>query len=231
VARPLRTLIFHGTFDTTADWGFLNTTDIDAEVFNLWEFLRENPIRSWAELTESLKSKISPYDRLIGYSLGGRILLNLVAAGIKTKELMFISTNTGLGNEEQRTERICNDLRWKEKVLTIEWADLFVEWNSQGIFLNAKKDEESFMKLEPWRNEIALTLDVLSLGRMMDFNQKPNMFLGHKVTWLNGSTDTGCCSQGSEFASNQKISQVIVKGVGHRVHKEAPHEILRLLGR
>lgn len=229
----MKLLIFHGNFESERDWKAFGDLlehqpskkeKVEIEFFNLWEFLKKNNSHSWGSFTEEFIKlyPTSSFDVALGYSLGGRILLNLLNAGWIVPKVIFLSTHTGLLSEEDRNSRIWNDLKWRERVLSSEWRSIFDEWNSQEVFQNEKKlSFEDFAALEVYRHEIAQAFDVLSLGRSQDFTQSL-LSLSQKIElyWATGDLDAKFHALAERLSTKAPhIHFKSFQGVGHRIHR------------
>lgn len=73
-----------------------------------------------------------PFSVGIGYSLGGRRLLELAQANPNFfKAVIFLSTHPGLENEHEKVQRLNADLIWAHKLENLSSVDFFDEWNTQ----------------------------------------------------------------------------------------------------
>ncbi|MEI7440182.1 MAG: hypothetical protein WCK43_00940 [bacterium] len=240
----MRILILHGNFESEKDWKpFREALECktfkkeNVEFFNLWDFLKKNNPQSWNSFVKEFK-KLYPkksFDFVLGYSLGGRILLALLDAGWLVQKAIFLSTHTGLLSDEDRHSRIWNDLKWKEKVLSLGWKELYEEWNSQEVFAcETLSIYESFASLESLRSEIAHAFDILSLGRSQDFTQSlVSLSQKMELHWCTGELDTkfGALAKSLEGKA-PRIQFKSLKGAGHRLHRSNStvlDEILSLL--
>ena len=229
----MKILILHGNFEGESDWKcfcdllesqYLKKEKVQIEFFNLWKCLKQNNPPSWSFFIEQfmrIYSK-SSFDVALGYSLGGRILLNLLDAGWTVPKAIFLSTHTGLLSEDDQNSRIWSDLKWKEKVLSLDWKELFEEWNSQDVFQNEGMPSfENFADLENYRLEIAQAFDVLSLGRSQDFTQNLlDLSQKMKIYWVTGELDSKFSALAERLS--QKAPHIHFKsfqGAGHRIHR------------
>ncbi|MEZ4815785.1 MAG: hypothetical protein R3A80_11345 [Bdellovibrionota bacterium] len=209
-------MFFHGNFESAADWAFLSE---EWSIFPLWDFLKKENFNSWDEVILALKELLMKADvsEVAGYSLGGRLLLGLIDKGFKVKSYEFFSTHPGLTSEDSKNARIWSDLKWKEKVLNSDWTELHREWNSQEIFVNSFKPYDTFKGLEQYRSEIAQAFDVLSLGRMPDF-QAIKFPKDAKVQWVCGQHDHKFRALGESFCKQHpKINYLLAFNQSHRM--------------
>ena len=234
----MKVLILHGNFESEEDWKeflyFLEKKGIESTFFNVWNFFKNHDIKSWDSFVHEF-SKIYPtnsFDCSVGYSLGGRILLSLLNSGWSLKKVIFLSTHPGLSTEEERNLRIWNDLKWKEKVLSCDWKELFEEWNAQEVFQEDKACSfETFFPLQVYRSEIAQAFDILSLGRSQGFTQRlANLSQAKELHWGTGELDSKFSALAKDLS--QKAPAIHFKsftGVGHRIHRSNPHVLAELV--
>jgi len=220
-------ILFHGNFETAADWAFL---DSDWQVFSLWDFLKENKFKNWEDFSKSLAAELQKEKplQLAGYSLGGRILLN-VNKFFPEAKMTFISTHPGLKTEMEKNSRLWSDLKWKERVFLEDWKSLFHAWNAQPVFeVEAEKSEKLFFLSEKYRNEIALAFDLLSLGRMPNFFDFEIENVS-RMSWICGDADQKFHKLGESFIKKNPMKFISFEGAGHRIHKKCPSELLKAL--
>lgn len=223
-------ILFHGNFESVHDWSFLGE---DWRVFSLWDYLK-NDFKSWQELSQQLVSELSQkkIEHVAGYSLGGRVLLTLLDAGLKAERVSFFSTHPGLPDDE-RTSRIWADLKWKERVLKSDWKALFEEWNHQDLFMSDPDEERDyafFAELEKYRQEIAIAFDLLSLGRMRCFSDDSMPALSAaKATWICGENDLKFKALAEKMLLKNPMELIIVPGASHRIHLKDPFAVRELL--
>lgn len=237
-----RVLLLHGNFESPSSWQFLDkikdkSPNIEIDYFNIWNLFKKNKnIDSWdtfigALCTELVQESHSHYDVVMGYSMGGRILLNLLSSldnikgksEVSIKKSIFLSTHPGL-EESDKEKRVQSDLKWKEKVLNLDWTLLLKEWNKQEVFerysiQNMDEAAKSFADIEIFKNEIAKAFEILSLGKMQTLPL--DFYMKHKnsIIWVLGSEDKKFLDASEAF--NGILNQVIYPNCGHRIHHES----------
>ncbi len=78
---------------------------------------------------------LNPEDTLIGYSMGGRIALELAgAAGFNLQRLVLISAHPGPSTEEERLQRRSFEESVLEKLEGLDRSDFLLWWNALPIF-------------------------------------------------------------------------------------------------
>ncbi len=89
------------------------------------------------DILSALKAEIlhlcSEKPILIGYSMGGRIALQLRACAEK---LIILSGHPGLKAQKEKEERLKSDQMWSEKLLKIPFEEFFAQWYAQPVFQN-----------------------------------------------------------------------------------------------
>lgn len=111
--------VFHGFLGSPDDFKFLDRDDVV-----LHDLYKMNRIPD-----------VTPHDILIGYSMGGRVALEIAqAVNYDIKKLVLINAHPGLASQEERQDRkhfetkVIEELKDKTKEEFIEW------WNSLPIF-------------------------------------------------------------------------------------------------
>jgi 2-succinyl-6-hydroxy-2,4-cyclohexadiene-1-carboxylate synthase len=74
---------------------------------------------------------------LIGYSLGGRIALQLQECA---SAVVALSAHPGLMSQKEKEERSKIDKIWSEKLLTLPFDAFFAEWYEQPIFQTLRQN-------------------------------------------------------------------------------------------
>ncbi len=111
--------IFHGFLGSPDDFSFLRQDDVI--LHDLYEM--------------TSPPKIHESDTLIGYSLGGRIALELASSyQYKLKRLVLISAHPGLSSEEERVHRREFELKVVQGLQTKNRENFLSWWNGMPIF-------------------------------------------------------------------------------------------------
>jgi 2-succinyl-6-hydroxy-2,4-cyclohexadiene-1-carboxylate synthase len=173
---------------------------------------------------------------LMGYSMGGRVALNLAIAHPKrVKSLILESTSPGLASAEERRARIKQDEAWIE-IIENESIEAFMDhWERQPLFSSQQAIPEAVraeLRAQRLRcNPRGLINSMRGLGTGV----QPSMW--HKLDQVAcptmlmvGEFDqkfTGLALKMAAHMRNVKIS--IVDGAGHTIHLEKPNEFNQLL--
>jgi 2-succinyl-6-hydroxy-2,4-cyclohexadiene-1-carboxylate synthase len=133
-------------------------------------------------LTAGYEKKI-----LIGYSLGGRIGLHILDQYPDLfDQYIFLSTNPGLTDEQEKKQRLIADGLWAEKILTLKWSDFLQEWNSQSVFSGGSEPvrfESQFNK-----NQLICAVTSMSLAKQKNMNAVIEKHQ-QKIKWVVGDKD------------------------------------------
>lgn len=198
---------FHGFLGSPSDLAFLGT---EARLHTLHEVN-----------VASLAQDLGPEDILIGYSMGGRIALELAAAtDFKIKQLVLINAHPGLATAEEKRAR----QKWEDEILKrLQQGpeEFFNYWNALPIFaadgpLRPIEDMAGAAKL----------FDRFRLSRQENFLP----FIQHhrhKVLVLIGEQDEKYRQMALERLLPAGIRYRLLKG-GHRLFQR-PAEVLSVL--
>lgn len=185
----------HGFLGAPSDWSqtleFLPNS-IDYELHNLWEkpwcLNTENAFQLWANDFLDGLSKNQKHI-LIGYSLGGRLLLYTLSALQPSfcEGLILISSNPKGLPPEQESERKAWLAQWVHLFQEGAWEDVVHEWNQQPIFEydnnRPQREESSFS-----RSLLLGALENWGLHRQRDFSQ-PILASEVPVFYIHGALD------------------------------------------
>ncbi len=174
---------------------------------------------SFADLTNTFHPLIEPQDILLGYSLGGRIVLHLCDIN-QPKAAIFISTHVGLKTVVEQEARLQTDSLWASRFMKDHWATLLKAWEAQTVFVGAKpwrRDEQTFN-----RKKLAFALQHASLGLQVDFRFKIRHW-NFPMLWICGALDSKFVTLMKDIQSlNPQIECCIISGASHRVVQDAP---------
>jgi 2-succinyl-6-hydroxy-2,4-cyclohexadiene-1-carboxylate synthase len=199
----------HGLFSGPQIWSsYLSIKD--SQALNLYH---QNP------MALELKSD----DIIVGYSLGGRIALDLCYKHkFQIKKLILLSAHPGLEDKD-----LSNRKTWENEILKkmdSQTKDEFMSfWNSQHIFNNSQDlevDELTYHKSK----------DLFDLYRLSkQRNYFPDLSVHHeKIIYIYGKDD----QKYQDIAEKLKLAKVAVYAQegGHRVYQNQ-EEILRILNK
>jgi len=221
IKKPV--FFFHGFWGQASDFEFLKTlaNNFDAqsieythhELLGPESFISDWGQGFWHWVDEM---KIQTPLRAVGYSQGGRLLLQAFAlAPEKFESLVLISSHPGLQSFQEKEQRLVHDRKWAHDFRSLDWISLQAKWNSQGVFAGGK--EKPRMEEDFDRNVLAACLENWSLAHQSDFR---DMIRSHndKIHVILGSED----SKYLKLYEETKISFQKAKGAAHRVPSDQP---------
>lgn len=200
--------VLHGFLGSPADFAFLQ-----GEGVKIYDLLDPN-----------LKIEIAPTDTIIGYSMGGRIALELATKiNFNLKRVILINANPGLESEEEKKQRIAWEDQVLEKMETLNVQDFFTYWNALPIFSHDQKlapvDQNRY---EGFKN----IFDKFRLSNQPNYLPQVIKHL-EKVLWVIGLQDEKYTLIAEERLLPHDIA---IKGIegGHRLFQN-PEALISLL--
>jgi esterase/lipase len=185
-----------------------------------FNFLARYPGIKFYDLLNLPRIQAAPDDVLIGYSMGGRVVLEIASQNnFNFKKIILINAHPGLGKEEEKIIR----KDWEDKVLTKMDQENFLSlWNALPLF---KHDND---------------LDPVPKDRLQDFkkcfnrmrlsNQKnylPEIISNKsKVSFIIGKLDDKYFEMAQERIVANNITCHFVSG-GHRLFQH-PDELIKI---
>lgn len=132
------------------------------------------PVRAtWDANLERVAESIGPCDVVVGYSLGARVALGLVAANLVPRAVL-ISVNPGI-DEHERPLRRASDAVWA-RMLRERGVPAFLDaWEAQPLFATqerapaAVREARRTRRLGLDREQLARSLEVMGLAEMPDY--------------------------------------------------------------
>jgi 2-succinyl-6-hydroxy-2,4-cyclohexadiene-1-carboxylate synthase len=91
-------------------------------------------------LSNEIARTAAPNPILIGYSLGGRLALQLAQADpSRYSHVIALSAHPGISDEKERQARLSYDLEWTDKLKHLEMDAFLTEWYDQPLFRSLRK--------------------------------------------------------------------------------------------
>lgn len=200
--------IFHGFLGSPVDFKFLAGPDVILhDVYAMEEF-----------------PEISPDDTIIGYSLGGRIALDIADINnYNLKKLVMINSHPGLSTEKERLFRKNFEVSILQDLKQSSLSDFMQSWNKLPIFLF---DEPIVMDSPERYRKSAEIFDRYRLS-----NQKDHLPMimknKNKVLWIIGTLDEKYMDMAREKLIPNEIPVKFIEG-GHRLFQR-PEALLKIL--
>jgi 2-succinyl-6-hydroxy-2,4-cyclohexadiene-1-carboxylate synthase len=117
----------------------------------------------WAANLAAIAARIGHADLVIGYSLGARVALGLVAAG-HVPRAVLISVNPGIADSDRGARR-AGDAAWARLVRTEGLAAFLEAWQAQPLFASQPRAPA---ERRAARHARRLTLDPEQLARSLE---------------------------------------------------------------
>lgn len=172
-----------------------------------------------------LEAQIPPGAFLVGYSLGGRLTLGLLAAHPdRYAGALVVGAHPGLVDPQERAQRIVQDDAWARRLLEEGLVPFFRAWDAQPLFAGRATVDPAREadRAAHHREALASTLEALSLGRMPDL--RPALArIRTKVEVVAGERDDKFVALGVELARGLKHGRfTAIPGAAHPVPEQAP---------
>ena len=193
--------VFHGFLGTADQFSFLQDLFDHENLFfhDLYE--------------EESFSLPKPEDILIGYSLGGRIALDLCSqVDFNIKKLFLLSSHIGLESSQEREERKKVDDFIMTKLNSLTMEDFLKWWNELPLFA---ADKPIFCEKRRFEQS-------LKLFKKYPLNQQKNYLpeiVAHpeKLVYVVGGEDQKYLTMMKHYLSPNNLKCFILEGCGHRL--------------
>ena len=184
-----------------------------------------------------MAAEVDPGATLVGYSLGARLALSMVAqAPARFARLVAVGLNPGLTDRAAAADREAADARLAAMLRT-DGIEAFVEhWASLPLFdtqaclpaalLRAQR--EARLQHDP--EQLARVLEVLGLAQMPAYGD----LLGAspiEVTLVTGALDRKFSAIAAALAVARNVTHVSIDGAGHNLPLEAPRPLAAVIAR
>src|SRR3954452_21597426 len=171
---------------------------------------------------------------LAGYSMGGRIALHAaLALRDRVDQLVLIGASPGLVDAAERAARRAADAALARRIEAIGVEAFAREWAAQPLFAGQPERVAAAAHADRLRNTpagLAAALRGLGTGAMEPlWDRLPQLAL--PVTLLVGERDEKFRAIAERMAARLPHAQmVVVEGVGHAAHLEAPQAVSHQFG-
>lgn len=147
----------HGFLGSPAVWGAVEGVA-----------LAMPPIEAtWSAQLAAIAKRLGPVEAVVGYSLGARLALGLVAEGLAPRAVL-ISVNPGIPDAERPARRAA-DAAWARRFRSEPLATVLEAWDAQPLFAGHARPERRAQRLALDPEQCARSLEVLGLAEMPDY--------------------------------------------------------------
>ncbi len=178
------------------------------------------------DLSKEIPQNLEKSCCIIGYSMGGRIALEL----FPEHPLILIGANLGLQDQTHRIARIEQERKWIERLIK-DPHEFLNDWYMQPLFSSLKQNQALFARVEERRKKIDPTahaelLSRFSLGKQPFFNPPKNaLFLfgerDQKFANLYGGLTNACAIPQAGHAAH--LENPVATAMHIRTYLEKPH--------
>jgi len=182
---------------------------------------------TWAANLDAVARAIGACDVVVGYSLGARVALGLVATE-RVGRAVLISVNAGIDDGERAARREA-DAAWARLLRTQGLATFLSAWEAQPLFATQARAgavviaqrRARRLALDP--EQLARSLEVMGLAEMPDYRGA----LDARCSLVVGAEDTRYV----ELARSWGQAAVSIADCGHDPTLEQPQQLARALAR
>ena len=231
-------LLLHGFAGTAGSWdAFSEHLDreryrpLAAELRGHGQNGAVRPI-SFELCVADLLAAAPPRFTLAGYSLGGRIALQLaLAAPERIDRLVLISSSAGITDEAERNERLSKDLALADEIEAGPISGFADEWLAGPLFANDRAEVNAAARSEIEKNspaDLAAALRGMSVGRMEHLWSRLAE-IAAPTTVVAGQSDGRYVKLAERIVAAIDGSElVLLDGVGHALPRNAPERLAAL---
>lgn len=220
----MRVAFLHGFAGTPEVWADVDA-GADAHAIALPGH-GEDPVQpTWDANLAVVAARIGDADAVVGYSLGARVALGLVATG-RARRAVLISVNPGLDDAARPARRVV-DAAWAAMLRERGLAAFVAAWEAQPLFATQARVDEARraarrarrLALDP--EQLARSLEVMGLAEMPDYRAA----IDERVALIAGADDPKYVQLAAPYA----VPRVILPGCGHDPTLEQPAALGRAI--
>ncbi len=238
----MRVALLHGFAQTPASWAEVLAAlpaDLDLRPTALPGHDPALPVAAtWDETVDRLAERVGEVDVVVGYSLGARLALGLLARA-RVPAALLVGCNPGLAADDvaARAERRAADAAWAARLRRDGTAAFLAAWEAQPLFatqvraptaVRARRRQER-AALDP--GGLAAALEVLGLGAMPDLRPALVARAG-RARLVVGADDARFLAIARTLAhASPELRCDVVDGSGHDPTLEAPRALADVIAR
>ena len=181
----------------------------------------------WAANLAAIAARIGRCDAVIGYSLGARVALGLVAAGHAPRGVL-ISVNPGIADHE-RTARRASDAAWAQLARDRGTEAFLAAWEAQPLFATQPRAPAERLTARRARRlaldpaQLARSLETMGLAEMPDYRDR----IDDRFALIAGADDAKYVA----IARGLPATLELVADSGHDPLLEQPAALTRAIDR
>jgi 2-succinyl-6-hydroxy-2,4-cyclohexadiene-1-carboxylate synthase len=169
---------------------------------------------------------------LAGYSLGGRVALQLaLIAPERVSRLVLVSTSAGIEDPAERAQRRLADNRLAEELESIPFEDFIERWRTQPLFADEPREVGVLAREDQRRNRpeaLAAVLRGIGTGEMDPlWGRLPELRM--PVTVLVGDRDAKYLALGERMVELLPEAGLLLAPGGHGLPLENPEAVARAI--
>jgi 2-succinyl-6-hydroxy-2,4-cyclohexadiene-1-carboxylate synthase len=183
-----------------------------------------NSLEEWGAQFNSFLRNQKTTNRMLGYSMGGRLgLYALIDDPALWEYAIIVSGHPGFTVESEKQQRWENDKLWAARFLSEDWSSLMHAWNQLPVFkketFHFKRDEKDFS-----RKKLADALLFGSQGLQEDLRKKVSL-LPMPILYIVGENDERYLKLKNELSFRHPHSKIItIPHAAHRIPWSHPNE-------
>ena len=202
--------------------GFANTPEVWADFDGARIALPghgADPVQpTWDANLALVGDRIGEVDAVVGYSLGARVALGLVATN-RVPRAVLISVNPGI-DDDARAPRRVTDAAWITMLRERGMEPFLAAWEAQPLFATQARVDESrraarrAQRLSLDAEQLARSLEVMGLAEMPDYRTA----IDRRVALVAGADDTKYLA----IAGAYDVHREVIADSGHDPTLEQP---------
>jgi 2-succinyl-6-hydroxy-2,4-cyclohexadiene-1-carboxylate synthase len=176
----------------------------------------------WDKNIELVEGKLARATTAIGYSMGARVALALLARS-QVERAVLISGNPGLDTKD-KPPRIYSDLGWSKRFWSEPLAEVLDAWEAQPLFATQARVAPDRLaarrtqRLAHDPKQLAKAMIMMSIGQMPDYR---SVITAENAVCIVGADD----EKYVEIAKSLPCRTIVIPDAGHDVLLEAPDAV------
>ena len=165
---------------------------------------------------------------LCGYSLGGRVALNVaLATPERVTQLVLVSCSPGIEDSAERAERRRSDHRLADELERVPFEEFIERWRTQPLFADEPPEVDALARADQRRNQpeaLAAVLRGIGAGEMEPVWERLEE-LTMPVSVVVGERDARFRALGDRMVGLFPDARLIVVPGGHNLPLESPRDV------